>query len=92
MRALVFKDGLSYHDDYPVPTPSANEALIRVRYAGICNTDIEILKGYMGFSGIPGHEFAGVVEDCPEKELIGRRVVGEINIGCGGCHRFSGWP
>lgn len=52
MRALVFKEGLSYRDDYPVPVPSDNEALIRVRCAGICNTDVEILKGYMGFSGI----------------------------------------
>ncbi|MBI5038694.1 MAG: alcohol dehydrogenase catalytic domain-containing protein [Nitrospirae bacterium] len=85
MRALVFKDGLSYRDDYPVPVPSANEALIRVRCAGICNTDVEILKGYMGFSGIPGHEFAGIVEESPDQGLIGRRVVGEINIGCGVC-------
>ena len=85
MRALVFKNGLSYHDDYPVPVPSESEVLIRIRCAGICNTDVEILKGYMGFSGILGHEFTGVVEESPDQRLIGRRVVGEINFGCGVC-------
>ncbi len=85
MRALTFKNGLSYQDDYPVPVPSESEALIRIRCAGICNTDVEILKGYMGFSGILGHEFIGVVEESPDQRLIGRRVVGEINIGCGVC-------
>ncbi len=85
MRALVKKDRLYYREDHPLPVPSEGEALIRVRYAGICSTDIEILKGYMGFSGIPGHEFAGVVEECTDPELLGKRVTGEINIGCGTC-------
>jgi len=93
MRALVFKEGLSFRDDYPQPVLNNNEALIRVIYAGICNTDIEITKGYMGFSGIPGHEFAGVVEKSSDSGLVGKRVAGEINIGCGTCtycHRGLG--
>lgn len=65
--------------------PPPGEALVRVRLAGICNTDLELLRGYKGFAGIPGHEFVGVVEDCEEAGWIGRRVVGEINCGCGAC-------
>jgi threonine dehydrogenase-like Zn-dependent dehydrogenase len=85
MRALVFNNELQYCTDYPVPQHGKNEALIRVTYAGICNTDIEIIKGYMGFKGVPGHEFVGIVEKSGKKNLIGRRVVGEINLGCGKC-------
>ena len=85
MRALVFKEGLSYRDDYPQPSLNDNEALVRVSCAGICNTDIEITKGYMGFNGILGHEFAGVVEKSTDSGLVGKRVAGEINIGCGTC-------
>lgn len=85
MHALFFDGELTYKSDYPVPEPGSNEALIRVTHAGICNTDLEITKGYMGFHGIPGHEFVGVVEKCMDNVLTGRRVVGEINIGCGKC-------
>ncbi|MBI4850127.1 MAG: alcohol dehydrogenase catalytic domain-containing protein [Nitrospirae bacterium] len=85
MRALVFNNGLHYLTDHPVPTPKQDEALIRVTLAGVCNTDLEITKGYMGFQGVLGHEFVGVVEKCNEKSLIGKRVAGEINIGCGTC-------
>lgn len=85
MRALVFEERLTYRDDYPVPLRKKGEALIRIKTTGICNTDIEILKGYMNFRGIPGHEFVGIVEDADQSELIGKRVVGEINIGCGAC-------
>jgi len=86
MRALIFDGkGLNYKTKYPVPVYRRNEALIRVTHAGICNTDIEITKGYMGFHGILGHEFVGVVERCGEKGFIGKRVTGEINIGCGRC-------
>lgn len=85
MRAIVFDGGLSFRADYPRPAPGPATALIRVNYAGICSTDIEILKGYMGFKGIPGHEFSGVIEDCDERDFLGKRVTGEINIGCGGC-------
>ena len=59
----------------------SDEALVRVTMAGICNTDIEIVRGYASFSGTLGHEFVGVVEDSPDKSQVGRRVVGEINAG-----------
>ena len=70
-----------------VRLPAADgEAVVRVIKSGICGTDLELLKGYSGFHGTPGHEFVGVVEasiDTPE--LVGKRVVGEINAGCGAC-------
>ncbi|HKY43655.1 MAG TPA: alcohol dehydrogenase catalytic domain-containing protein [Pyrinomonadaceae bacterium] len=62
-----------------------DEALVRVLLSGICNTDLEIARGYAGFKGTIGHEFVGVVEDSTDRALVGRRVVGEINAGCGKC-------
>ena len=62
-----------------------DEALVRVILSGICNTDLEIARGYAGFNGIIGHEFVGVVEASPQGVLVGQRVVGEINAGCGQC-------
>ena len=85
MRAVVFKDQLRFDADYSVPDVPAGWARIRVHLAGICRTDIEILKGYMGFDGIPGHEFVGAVEECEDATWIGKRVVGEINAACGKC-------
>src|SRR5215218_9750103 len=71
-----------------IPKPSIeNEALIRVTKSGICNTDLEIIRGYAGFSGTIGHEFVGIVEASSDKDLIGKRVVGEINAGCGACEK-----
>jgi alcohol dehydrogenase len=67
--------------DFPKPQ---RQALIRMTTAGICNTDLELKAGYYGFKGIPGHEFAGVVENGPP-EWIGKRVVGEINLACRNC-------
>ena len=64
---------------------SDQEALIRVLLSGICNTDLEIARGYAGFKGTIGHEFVGVVEESPDQKLVGKRVVGEINAGCGKC-------
>jgi threonine dehydrogenase-like Zn-dependent dehydrogenase len=88
MKALFF-DGLMLHlvENYKAPTPRENEALIRVLVAGICGTDIEITKGYKGFKGVPGHEFVGIVEKANGRysNLAGKRVVGEINLGCGTC-------
>lgn len=84
MRALVF-DTTLHLDNIPVPEPEEGEALVRVLMAGICNTDLEIAKGYMGFSGVLGHEFVGVVEQCENEHLRGKRVVGEINCACGEC-------
>ena len=85
MRALWLEDRrLRLRDDVPIPAPPSGEALVRVIRAGICNTDIELTQGYYPFTGIPGHEFVGVVEQGPSA-LVGRRVVGEINAVCGAC-------
>jgi threonine dehydrogenase-like Zn-dependent dehydrogenase len=83
---------LQLRDQIPVPEPPAGEALVRVLQAGICNTDLELLRGYYPYTGILGHEFVGVVEQGPA-HLVGQRVVGEINASCGNC-RFcnSGQP
>ena len=67
------------------PARNRDEALVRVVLSGICNTDLEIARGYAGFNGTIGHEFVGVVEESGNRDLIGRRVVGEINAGCGKC-------
>jgi threonine dehydrogenase-like Zn-dependent dehydrogenase len=83
MQALYFKDGQLLEKEMDRPRPSRGEALVKVRYAGICSTDLEILKGYMDFTGIPGHEFVGTVET--PRSLAGRRVTGEINVSCGRC-------
>jgi len=64
---------------------NADEALVRVLLSGICNTDLEIARGYAGFNGTIGHEFVGVVEQSSKRDLVGQRVVGEINAGCGRC-------
>ena len=66
------------------PEPGV-EALVRVLLSGICSTDLEIARGYAGFKGTIGHEFVGVVEEAPDRSMVGRRVVGEINAGCGKC-------
>lgn len=84
MRALLF-DGEPRVVDVPKPQRAHGEALIRVLTAGICNTDLEILKGYMGFRGVLGHEFVGIVEESANAHLRGKRVVGEINCVCGRC-------
>jgi threonine dehydrogenase-like Zn-dependent dehydrogenase len=66
------------------PSPKG-EALVRVLLSGICNTDLEIARGYAGFKGTIGHEFVGIVEQSSDPDLAGKRVVGEINAGCGKC-------
>lgn len=86
MQALVYDgEALRLREDYPRPVPPPGEALVRVRLAGICNTDLEIVRGYMGFRGVLGHEFVGTVEEAEDRSLIGQRVVGEINAYCGEC-------
>ena len=85
MKALrVGSAGLSLAD---IETPQKeSEALIRVVKSGICNTDLEIINGYAGFEGTIGHEFIGVVEESPDApEMAGKRIVGEINVGCNEC-------
>ncbi|HVG38256.1 MAG TPA: alcohol dehydrogenase catalytic domain-containing protein [Pyrinomonadaceae bacterium] len=86
MKALRYADGAISLADIPEPENDA-EALVRVTLAGVCNTDLEITRGYANFTGTPGHEFVGVVERAPAAgaALVGRRVVGEINAGCGEC-------
>lgn len=87
MKAIIFDRELKFISNYQIPEPGKGEALIRVRLAGICNTDLEITKGYMGFRGIVGHEFVGVVEKIngDNQRFVGKRVVGDINCGCGEC-------
>ncbi len=77
-----------------IPKPSRpGEALIKVRLAGICGTDLELVRGYYPFTGVPGHEFVGEVIESPDKSWIGKRVVGEINASCGECEQCrSGRP
>jgi threonine dehydrogenase-like Zn-dependent dehydrogenase len=90
MRALVYQNSsLTLEHDYPLPAPHEGEALIRVLITGICNTDLEIIQGYMGFQGVLGHEFVGVVEQIYGDaalsrygHLLNKRVVGEINAAC----------
>jgi len=83
MRAIVLEgDRLSSRTDYSTPVPRDGEVLVRVLRAGVCETDLQLIRGYMGFSGVLGHEFVGVAESGP---MAGRRVVGEINCGCWAC-------
>lgn len=85
MKALRFINNHLELSDVAMPS-NKNEALVRITLSGICNTDVEIVRGYAGFQGTIGHEFVGIVEDAPNaKHLIGKRVVGEINAGCGVC-------
>ena len=85
MRALVFSNSLGFSPKHPDPPINEGDTLLKVRQAGVCATDLEIVKGYMGFKGILGHEFVAEVVDSPKKDLIKQRVVGEINIVCGRC-------
>ena len=87
MKAIVFDKELKLDTNYKKPEPKNGEALIRVKLAGICNTDYEITKGYMGYVGILGHEFVGIVEEVNSKKpdelaWVGKRVVAEISYGC----------
>ncbi len=85
MKGLWLADQqLHLRHDLPIPEPIAGEALVRVLQAGICNTDLELLRGYYPYAGVLGHEFVGMVEKGPE-HLLGKRVVGEINATCGHC-------
>jgi threonine dehydrogenase-like Zn-dependent dehydrogenase len=85
MKAIYW-DGheLTLDSSYPPPVPEQNTAIVKVHLAGVCSTDLQIFKGYMKFRGVPGHEFVGSVQEGP-KEWLGKRVVGEINFGCGKC-------
>lgn len=79
---------MSFRNDIPVPKLEADEVLIKVLLAGVCSTDLEMVRGYYDFTGVPGHEFVGqVVQDNNHPELRGKRVIGDINISCGECER-----
>lgn len=84
MRAVVYDNTLRLDSHHEKPTPQGEEALLKIRRAGICNTDLEIVQGYMGFSGILGHEFVAEVLE-GSAPFLGRRVVGEINVADGSC-------
>lgn len=86
MKAVRFQGGKVAIVEKPLPSAGHDEALIRTAMAGICSTDRELLAGYHDFAGVPGHEFVGTVVRAPARpELIGRRVVADINCGCGTC-------
>lgn len=86
MKALYYNKGLEYVEDYPKPSIGSKESLVEVIITSICNTDKEILKGYRpDFKGVLGHEFVGKVLESDNPNLIGKRVVGEINENCGNC-------
>jgi threonine dehydrogenase-like Zn-dependent dehydrogenase len=89
MRAL-FWDGnnLAVKSSHPEPVADDRTAVVKVHLAGICATDLQIFQGYMGFRGVPGHEFVGSVSEGP-RDLLGERVVGEINFGCGRCENCA---
>ena len=82
MRAIVLEGDAVYQESRPDPVPGPGEVLVRVLQAGVCETDLQLIKGYMGFRGVLGHEFVGIAESGP---FQGRRVVGEINCACQTC-------
>ena len=87
MRALVLADGrLRFDPRHPERNGAPGETRVDVTLAGVCATDLELARGYMGFAGVPGHEFVGVAREGP---YAGRRVVGEINAACGRCERCA---
>src|SRR6476646_7208337 len=85
MLAVELENGRVQVRDSPPPERPPGFALIRLLLGGICNTDLELQRGYYGFAGTPGHEFVGEVLEAENRHWIGRRVVGEINLGCGKC-------
>lgn len=84
MRALVLQEQLRYSTTEPTPVRQSEQALLKIRKAGICRTDLELIGGYLNFSGILGHEFVGEVVEGSD-DLLGKRVVGEINVADGTC-------
>src|SRR5690348_7963468 len=85
MLSVHLENGEVELRETPRPERPPGYALIRLLCGGICNTDLELQRGYYGFSGVPGHEFVGEVVEAADRNLVGRRVVGEINLSCGAC-------
>jgi threonine dehydrogenase-like Zn-dependent dehydrogenase len=84
MHALIYDGQLRLDESLPIPQPQGDQTLLKMRRAGICNTDLELIAGMYGFSGILGHEFVAEVTQGPS-DLVGKRVVGEINVACTRC-------
>jgi threonine dehydrogenase-like Zn-dependent dehydrogenase len=92
MRAVHFNgDRIAFRTDCSVPKPDEDEVRIRVLLAGICSTDLEIIKGYFGFQGILGHEMVGVVDSAADPDWVGRRVVSSINFAPAGTRVTPGF-
>src|SRR5215831_20791417 len=85
MLAVHLENGAVTTRQIPVPDRPEGHALLRLLVGGICNTDLELQRGYYGFSGTPGHEFVGEVVAADDPNLLARRVVGEINLACRKC-------
>ncbi len=86
MKALYYEKEAKYLENYNKPVPESKESLIKILISAVCNTDKEIIRGYKpDFQGVLGHEFVGVVMESSDKAIIGKRVVGELNAGCGEC-------
>src|SRR5580700_462657 len=85
MLAVRLENGIVKVRERPRPRRPEGFALIRLLEAGICNTDLELQRGYYNFGGTPGHEFVGEVVEADSSDLVGQRVVGEINLACGKC-------
>lgn len=85
MLALVLDGKLKTRTDFPSPERAPGEARVAVRVAGVCDTDLQLVRGYMGFSGVPGHEMVGTVIESESAPWVGKRVVADINAGCGQC-------
>lgn len=86
MLAVHLESGAVSTREVPIPSRPKGFALLRLLVGGICNTDLELQRGYYGFSGIPGHEFVAEVVAADTAGLVGKRVVGEINLWCGRCN------
>src|SRR5438876_11760901 len=89
MQAVQLENGRVELREAPRPERPPGFALIRLLCGGICNTDLELQRGYYGFSGTPGHEFVGEVVEADDPSLACRRVVGAINMSCGACERCN---
>lgn len=85
MKCIYVENGAVYVRNTVVPVRQKGYSLLRLLLGGICNTDIELRKGYYGFSGTPGHEFVAEVVESDQAELVGKHVVGEINLACTHC-------
>src|SRR5215471_10353638 len=85
MLAVHLENGAVTTREIPVPDRPEGHALLRLLVGGICNTDLELQRGYYGFSGTPGHEFVAEVVEADRRDLIGKRVAGEINVACMNC-------